>query len=76
MNVTIGTCSRCGGRVSIPSNWMATTPAIPKCEGCGASKANPHGPVIDMDPPKYDQRNIKVIVPVGLGHLNPDTIER
>jgi len=49
MSTTVGTCSICGGRVSIPSNWSATVPPTPTCESCGATKKQPHGPVIDMD---------------------------
>lgn len=49
---TIGTCSLCGGRVAVPSVWMSSEPAIPQCQSCGASKKQPYGPVIEMDPPK------------------------
>lgn len=50
MNTTIGTCSRCGGRVSVPTIWHGVVPPIPTCESCGATKAQPHGPVVPMDP--------------------------
>lgn len=47
MNTTIGTCSICGGRVTVPTHWSATIPPTPTCESCGAVKAG-HGPVIQM----------------------------
>lgn len=50
MEVTIGTCSNCGGRVTVPQLWSATVPPIPTCQGCGARKRQPHGEVIDMEP--------------------------
>lgn len=52
MNRAIGTCSNCGGRVSVPKAWMSVTPAIPRCESCGACMAQPHGPVVPMAPTK------------------------
>ena len=50
MDKTVGTCSACGGRVTVPLVWMGTTPPIPTCESCGATKAQPNGPVIEMEP--------------------------
>ncbi len=50
MNVTVGTCSNCGGRVSVPQNWCGVNPPIPTCEGCGARPREKYGPVIDMGP--------------------------
>ncbi len=44
-----GTCSLCGGPVSVPDNWMCGIPAVPTCEQCGATAAQ-HGPVIPMVP--------------------------
>lgn len=44
----IGTCSVCGGNVTVHTNWMCVVPDVPKCESCGARKAA--GPVIDMVP--------------------------
>jgi len=49
---TVGTCSICGGRVSVPLVWMGTHPPIPTCESCGAVQANAYGPVIPMVPVK------------------------
>lgn len=50
MNQTVGTCGECGGRVSVPRVWMGLVPPIPTCESCGATKKQPHGPKIEMDP--------------------------
>lgn len=47
MNTTVGTCSICGGRVSVPAVWHGTVPPTPTCESCGAVKAD-HGPVVPM----------------------------
>lgn len=49
MNKTIGTCSICGGRVSVPMVWLGTVPPIPTCETCGATMKRPHGPVVEME---------------------------
>lgn len=46
----IGTCSLCGGPVQIPRNWMGVSEPEPSCGKCGASKAQPNGPVIEMRP--------------------------
>lgn len=52
--ITIGTCSLCGGRVSIPAAWMATIPPTPTCQSCGAIGAS-HGPIVPMRPaPRFD----------------------
>ena len=55
MNKTVGTCSICGGRVSVPYVWHGITPPIPTCECCGATQKQPYGPVIPMEPtsPKF-----------------------
>lgn len=54
MNRTIGTCSLCGGAVTVPSVWMGVIPPVPTCSGCGARAAEAHGPVIPMKPaPRY-----------------------
>ena len=49
MDKTIGTCSCCGGRVTVPEPWMAVIPPTPTCQSCGATKED-HGPVIQMTP--------------------------
>ena len=49
---TIGTCSLCGGRVTLPMVWHSNNTAPPraKCERCWAV-AVPHAlPVIQMAP--------------------------
>lgn len=49
MRATVGTCSLCGGRVTVPDVWMSIIPPTPTCEQCGAVAAE-HGPVIPMRP--------------------------
>lgn len=49
MNHTIGTCSLCGGRVTVPEHWYGVVPPTPECESCHATAAN-HGPTIPMKP--------------------------
>lgn len=44
--IVIGTCSLCGGRVTLPFVWHSVVPPVPTCESCGAVKAE--GPVIEM----------------------------
>lgn len=46
---TIGTCSICGGAVTVPGVWWGICPPTPTCTGCGAVAAS-HGPVIPMVP--------------------------
>ena len=53
MNTTIGTCSRCGGPVQIPTYWYGTVPPIPACAHCGALATRAYGPVIPTEPVKY-----------------------
>ena len=45
----IGTCGKCGGAVAYPRMWGSIRPAKPRCETCGATPANPFGPVIPME---------------------------
>lgn len=54
MNVSIGTCGNCGGRVSVPDIWHGTVPPTPTCETCGARPRQAHGPVIEMQPRSLD----------------------
>ena len=49
MQMTVGTCSICGGEVRVPSVWMGVVPPTPTCSKCGATAAQ-HGPVIPMQP--------------------------
>lgn len=48
--IAIGTCSLCRGPVCYPETWSATVPPTPQCWNCKATPANPHGPMIPMDP--------------------------
>jgi len=48
-NHPIGTCSLCGGQVSVPAVWHCTIPPVPRCESCGATMAGA-GPVLPMVP--------------------------
>lgn len=45
----IGTCSICGGRVTVPEIWGGIYPPTPTCASCGAEAAS-HGPIIEMRP--------------------------
>ena len=47
MKRILGTCSICGGRVTVPTLWLGVVPPEPACESCGA-RARDHGPVIEM----------------------------
>ncbi len=46
----LGTCSICGGAVTVPHVWMGLLPPTPTCMCCGA-KARDNGPVIPMQLP-------------------------
>ena len=48
--IVLGTCSLCGGAVSVPQIWHGVIPPVPTCESCGATKKEDNGPVIDMVP--------------------------
>lgn len=45
---TIGTCSKCGGDIQVPSHWFGTAPPEQRCSRCGSVAANAYGPVIPM----------------------------
>jgi hypothetical protein len=69
MDKTVGTCSECGGRVTLPDAWMGMNPPIPTCQKCGARAKQPHGPVIPMEPnkdqyPAHDGNDIYASPPV------------
>lgn len=64
MKITIGTCGACGGPVTIPTIWHGVTPPTPQCDRCGATPANPHGPVIEMQRPWPKKQK------TTLGYLN------
>ena len=46
----IGSCSICGGAVTLPAYCHSVIPPRPTCEQCGAV-AKPAGPVIPMERP-------------------------
>lgn len=50
---TVGTCSICGGQVTIDTIFWSIVPPVPTCERCGAT-AKQHGPVIEME--KQEQK--------------------
>lgn len=45
----IGSCSLCGGAVTVPTIWHGIVPPTPTCSSCGATKRAAHGPVIPME---------------------------
>ncbi len=48
MEVTVGTCSLCGGDVKRHQGaWLGVDPPTPRCTGCGA---RPRMPLIGMSP--------------------------
>lgn len=49
-NTIVGTCSICGGAVTVPLAWWGIFPPTPTCSSCGAVEASPHGPVVEMRP--------------------------
>ena len=49
-DVTVGTCSLCGGAVTVPGVWMGVVPPTPTCQNCGAVAMPNHGPIIPMQP--------------------------
>jgi hypothetical protein len=49
MSRVVGTCSVCGGAVTVPAVWCGVFPPTPTCSACGAEAAS-HGPVIPMKP--------------------------
>lgn len=46
----LGTCSICGGAVTVPLSWLGIHPPLPSCSSCGATPVQPYGPVIPMRP--------------------------
>lgn len=54
----IGTCSICGGAVTVPVAWCGVVPPVPTCASCGAIKKQSYGPVIDMVARKVGTRTI------------------
>lgn len=45
----IGSCSNCGGSVTVPTAWYGMLPPIPRCQRCGAV-AKTCLPVVPMTP--------------------------
>lgn len=68
MERTVGTCSECGGRVTLPDSYMSVIPPVPTCQKCGARKKQPFGAVIQMDPStatkKPSQATVKGFAPI------------
>ena len=62
MNHTIGTCSICGGQVTIPTVWAGIIPPTPSCLSCGALGRS-FGPVIPMHKPN-DSDNPNIFKPI------------
>ncbi len=46
---TIGTCSLCGGPVTVPAVWHGIIPPVPTCGQCGATAKQSFGPTIPME---------------------------
>lgn len=55
MTKTVGTCSLCGGPVTVPTTWLGTEPPTPSCSRCGAVPKNAHGATIQMERPKIGE---------------------
>jgi len=50
----IGTCSLCGGPVSVPTVWFGVNSPTPRCQQCGAIRSGGYGPTIPMRPVGWD----------------------
>jgi hypothetical protein len=53
----IGTCSICGGTVSVPNAYLLTRPPVPRCDSCGASKKSDL-PVVEMEGENPEKRKL------------------
>ena len=51
MDRVVGTCSLCGGQVTLPGIWSGVVPPVPQCSSCHAT-AKSSGPVIEMERPR------------------------
>ena len=51
MSICLGTCSLCGGRVTVTDIWHGVNPPMPTCERCHATPKQ-HGPVTEREPPR------------------------
>lgn len=65
----VGTCSICGGQVTVPQVWMGTVPPVPTCNKCYATAAPPELPVLPMIPHKPVEP-IKIGTPVEPSRTN------
>jgi len=65
-DITVGTCSCCGGRVTVPDNWLSVIPPVPTCKQCGATPEQPHGAVIPMKAPEKDPKLREGLSHIGL----------
>jgi hypothetical protein len=54
----VGTCSICGGRVTVPTVWHSVVPAVPTCRSCGATAAQNPGPIVPMVPRRTNAGDI------------------
>ena len=50
MTQILGTCSICGGPVTVPLVWHGVVPPTPRCATCGAVPQQAHGPIVPMQP--------------------------
>lgn len=58
----IGTCGNCGGPVCVPDLWGGLHPPVPECARCGSIPANPHGPVMPMQPAPRVTTGTKIVM--------------
>lgn len=67
MTKVIGTCSNCGGRVTVPEIWHGINPPVPQCESCLATAKAP-GPTIPMNPPPVRGHSHDRVSPYDLNY--------
>lgn len=48
MDKILGSCSQCGGDVTVPESYMSVVPPVPTCKSCGATVKRP---VIETENP-------------------------
>lgn len=48
MDELIGICSKCGGFVVVPKEWLGMYPPNPRCIQCGAEKKR-NVPIVHME---------------------------
>jgi hypothetical protein len=70
--ITVGTCSICGGPVTVPIMWHGIIPPKRTCCQCGAVAAEAHGPVIQMEPASGPPVRIEWETTSGVELTNPD----